>query len=554
MIDKLPYGFINSVYGFNDYTLNELICKIAQKMDEVITQSNESFNYLDWLKGQGLSDEVIKIMLEWKENGTFETLINEQLFNGLNTKIDNSINEINEQLNTKVQQFIDGYANVEYFNDLVVDKGTENEDYIPAINKCLELYGNCYIPKDIQIGSKIILDNYNKIKFAHKETTIKAKIGFSDNCMLGLKTTDTIGYEITNGRFFGQMLNQTNTFKGLDLSNVNQDRDTYARINNIIIEQVPSDGFTYKGRGESFISDIMVRWTRGKGFVLDCTDTFFSKLSSGITAEEAFYINCANCTFNQCKGWFGTIGYNVTGKRNTFIGCESQDNTTLLDLKGESNQFFGIYLESAGVRNESVSVDNSTSVIIRSTAMNNTIYGKADDRKQFFSNGTQGYVLDIENGAKYNKVEIECRNVKQQPVKYASAIGKYNKVNIWGQRSDGSWIQTDSENFIEKSIIEKGTCDNLNGYIIKKNEIKQINITATNTSAGGFTDGCVIATISDVNFRPSDNIDLIGNCFNSNDKSIGTCTITVNKNNGNIAVWNLNSQDTVKIKTNSIMI
>ena len=96
MIDKLPYGFINSVYGFNDYTLNELICKIAQKMDEVITQSNESFNYLDWLKGQGLSDEVIKIMVEWKEDGTLETLINQNLFNGLNNKID----DVNTELGT----------------------------------------------------------------------------------------------------------------------------------------------------------------------------------------------------------------------------------------------------------------------------------------------------------------------------------------------------------------------------------------------------------------------------------------------------------------------
>ena len=56
MIDKFSHGFINSVYDFNDFTLNELICKLAQKMDEVITQSNEIFNYLDWLKGQGLSD------------------------------------------------------------------------------------------------------------------------------------------------------------------------------------------------------------------------------------------------------------------------------------------------------------------------------------------------------------------------------------------------------------------------------------------------------------------------------------------------------------------
>ena len=40
MIDKFSCNFINSVYHFNDYTLNELICKLAQKMDEVITQSN----------------------------------------------------------------------------------------------------------------------------------------------------------------------------------------------------------------------------------------------------------------------------------------------------------------------------------------------------------------------------------------------------------------------------------------------------------------------------------------------------------------------------------
>ena len=111
MIDKFSRGFVNSVYDFNDFTINELLCKLAQKMDEVITQSNESFTYLDWLKGQGLSDEVIKLMIEWKENGTLQTIINEQLFNSLNTKIDENkaelernINEINSHLDTITQQ------------------------------------------------------------------------------------------------------------------------------------------------------------------------------------------------------------------------------------------------------------------------------------------------------------------------------------------------------------------------------------------------------------------------------------------------------------------
>ena len=100
MIDKFSHGFINSVYEFNDYTLNELLCKLAQKMDEVITQSNESFSYLDWLKGQGLSDEVINVLTEWKDNGTLEVIINGHVFNELS----NSINEINNSINDLTQR------------------------------------------------------------------------------------------------------------------------------------------------------------------------------------------------------------------------------------------------------------------------------------------------------------------------------------------------------------------------------------------------------------------------------------------------------------------
>ena len=102
MIDKLPCGFINSVYHFNDYTLNELICKLAQKMDEVITQSNESFNYLEWLKEQGLPVELQGILNTMLEDGTFENIINQNVFNGLN----NRINEVNSQLDNNTKQMI----------------------------------------------------------------------------------------------------------------------------------------------------------------------------------------------------------------------------------------------------------------------------------------------------------------------------------------------------------------------------------------------------------------------------------------------------------------
>ena len=119
MIDKFSHGFINSVYDFNDFTLNELICKLAQKMDEVITQSNESFNYLDWLKGQGLSDEVINTLLAWKEDGTLDNIINSNVFNELNTKVDTFQEKVNNELETKK---------------------LELDNIIKGINKCSELH------------------------------------------------------------------------------------------------------------------------------------------------------------------------------------------------------------------------------------------------------------------------------------------------------------------------------------------------------------------------------------------------------------------------------
>ena len=99
MIDKFAHGFINSVYKFNDFTLNELICKLAQKMDEVISQSNESFKFLDWLKEQGVSDEVQSIIDTMLGDGTLEKLINIDKIDNLITQLSDSIKS---ELDTKV--------------------------------------------------------------------------------------------------------------------------------------------------------------------------------------------------------------------------------------------------------------------------------------------------------------------------------------------------------------------------------------------------------------------------------------------------------------------
>ena len=97
MIDKFMHGFLNRVYGYDDYTQLEINSKLIQKMDEVIDNCNNAYEYVEWLKEQGLSDEVINTLLAWKEDGTLETIINQNVFNELNTKVDTIQENVNNE-------------------------------------------------------------------------------------------------------------------------------------------------------------------------------------------------------------------------------------------------------------------------------------------------------------------------------------------------------------------------------------------------------------------------------------------------------------------------
>ena len=232
MIDKLPCSFINSVYDFNDYTLNELICKLAQKMDEVITQANESFSYLDWLKGQGLSDEVINTLLAWKEDGTFNTIINENIFNELN----NTINKIGTQLNSianvgdanninmlialgikrfklpsgriKVNNTIELIGDVEIYGNKDTILYTEKDLSILATKKDGQVHSNIYI-HDLQISHEyqglarnlpIDLENANMCRI---ERVLCNSTNTNINSVTGLKV-----YNTTNSHVYSLLMDK----------------------------------------------------------------------------------------------------------------------------------------------------------------------------------------------------------------------------------------------------------------------------------------------------------------------------------------------------------
>ena len=98
-------------YDFEGFTTQEVWSRIAQRMNIII----EHFNYLDskfnnqkeivdkkldYLLNEGLTEQVARQILLRMEDGTIEELINTNVFNSLNTTIENNKLDIEGKLNT----------------------------------------------------------------------------------------------------------------------------------------------------------------------------------------------------------------------------------------------------------------------------------------------------------------------------------------------------------------------------------------------------------------------------------------------------------------------
>ena len=104
MIKHLKGLEINTIYDFdNAFSINELLCKFWEKIEETINISNESIDILNWIKEQGLPTEIEKIITELVEDGTIEQMINIDKIEDLRTLITNKITDIN---NIKSEKYI----------------------------------------------------------------------------------------------------------------------------------------------------------------------------------------------------------------------------------------------------------------------------------------------------------------------------------------------------------------------------------------------------------------------------------------------------------------
>lgn len=143
---------LTQAYDFEGFTTQEVWSRIAQRMNIII----EHFNYLDskfnsqkenvekkleYLLNEGLTEQVARQILLRIEDGTMEEIINTNVFNSLNTTIENNKLDIESKLNNYKEENNTELNNINNeLNEKIISNKQEIDNKINTINNNLSNY------------------------------------------------------------------------------------------------------------------------------------------------------------------------------------------------------------------------------------------------------------------------------------------------------------------------------------------------------------------------------------------------------------------------------
>lgn len=189
MIEKLEKQNLNSnvfsVYDYNGLTIQELLSQFFTKINECVDVSNATNELAEWLVNEGLAIEVVKKIDKMLQEGTFDTIINENIFTELNnTKlaIDNIYFEKNKLVLTNGKNAIKKL-------EIPLEIKPEVHFLYPVEGTS----GDCSIIKD-STGSVHMVDCGIEGQFAHIDNQLR-NLGVTkiDNLFITHSHSDHIG-------------------------------------------------------------------------------------------------------------------------------------------------------------------------------------------------------------------------------------------------------------------------------------------------------------------------------------------------------------------------
>ena len=143
---------LTQTYDFDGFTTQEVWSRIAQRMNIIV----DHFNYLDskfngqkenvdkkleYLLNDGLTEQVARQIVLLVDDGTMEELINTNVFNSLNTTIENNKLDIESKLNNYKEENNTELNNINNeLNEKINSNKQEIDNKINTINNNLSNY------------------------------------------------------------------------------------------------------------------------------------------------------------------------------------------------------------------------------------------------------------------------------------------------------------------------------------------------------------------------------------------------------------------------------
>lgn len=334
------------VYSYNGLTMQDLLCQFFTKINECITVSNETIDLAKWLVNEGLEIEVVKKLMIWLEDGTLENIINVNIFNTLNEKI----NGLSSRL-----EHIAKYADIPMYNlghitnDIGVTKGIQTVlDEISNTG-----VGRILLDRVYEIEKPLVIDRQNQntntsIEF-YGGGCIKKSANFQGNQLILLKTGfhDEDNIIFNNISFDGvdRTVNGVDTFENL---NYNKECSDKSQHNESKFVKFYNCSFNncYHGARLSSLSWVFSGCLfehNNYGVYLDCSANANTFLGCSIRR------NIIGVKIKQFDATIGTIS-------NGFYNCtiESNQNLGVISVQSQQTRIIGCYFENNGT-----SIDNN---------------------------------------------------------------------------------------------------------------------------------------------------------------------------------------------------
>lgn len=309
---------VDSVYNYDNFSLQGLLSKFFEKIEECIKVGNEGLDFLKWLKEEGLPIEVQKEIEKMYKDGRLATIINETIFQNLNEKI--NILEY-KQINVK------SYGAI----------GDGITDDTEAIIKAIENVGSpwnkkptiLFFPSGIyKITKPIVIDRYYvTIQGVGQDESIIKPVGNINGIEIrGTKNSQLYGININNICIDGT----EQIGNGLDVK--------YSGLNlefeNIQIINCDGKGMYFRSSFDFVAYNINVRGTTDSGIHLDEKKVDEEPLGF----EEMSYITFYRSTVVDCgKNRPLQEQWRITGCNNVYLNdCKANEGYVGILYDGDS--------------------------------------------------------------------------------------------------------------------------------------------------------------------------------------------------------------------------